>query len=94
MTAKENGGIGIITMKVTDNEGTSFEQRLSIAVTGETTGIPSVWNEEDIDVAKREFFTLDGKKIKQLQSMQPHEIYLMKITDTKGKVHTMKIIKN
>jgi hypothetical protein len=94
VTAKENGGIGIITMKVTDSEGTSFEQRLSIAITGETTGIPSVWNEDNIDVAKREFFTLDGKKIKRLQSMQPHEIYLMKITDTKGKVHTMKIIKN
>jgi hypothetical protein len=60
-------------------------------VTGEPTGIPSVWSEDNIEVAKREFFTTDGKQVSQMLS---HGVYIMKITDTKGHIHTMKIIKN
>ena len=89
--ANGNGGIGIITMKVKDNAGTTHEKRLSVAVTGETTGINNVWSEENIDVAKREFFTLDGK---QVTTMKQHELYIMKITDTNGNVHSVKVIKN
>ena len=37
--AKEEGGIDMITVKVTDTDGASFEQQLGIAITGETTGI-------------------------------------------------------
>jgi len=88
--AKENGGIGIVNVTVNDGE-TTFTQRMSVAVTGETTGIPSVWSEEHIHVAKREFFTLDGKQVTQMLS---HGIYVMKVTDTDGNVHTMKIIKD
>lgn len=91
VNTKGHGGIGIVTMKVKDSAGTTHEKRLSVAVTGETTGIDSVWNEDNIDVAKREFFTLDGK---QVNTMKQHEVYVMKITDTKGKVHSVKIIKN
>ncbi|MBO4315749.1 MAG: hypothetical protein J5867_07300 [Prevotella sp.] len=91
VNANEQGGIGIITMKVTDSEGATFEQRLSIAVTGDVTAIPSVWNEDQFEVARREFFTLDGKQVNKMKSQ---EVYLMKITDTKGEVHTVKIIKN
>lgn len=85
-----NGGIGIITMKVKDNAGTTHEKRLSVAVTGETTGINNVWSEENIDVAKREFFTLDGK---QDTTFRQNDIYIMKVTDKNGKVYTMKAIR-
>lgn len=84
------GGIGIITMKVTDSEGSTHEKRLSIAVTGDPSGIPNVWDESKIEVVSREFFSLDGKKVKELQQ---HETYIMKLTDTSGKVHSVKIIK-
>jgi hypothetical protein len=60
-------------------------------VTGNPTTIHTVWSEDNIKVAKREFFTIDGK---QVTTMQSHEVYVMKITDTKGKVHMVKIIKN
>ena len=78
-------------MKVTDSEGTTYEKRLSVAVSGEVTGIENVWSEADIDVVKREFFTLDGK---QVTTMKQHELYIMKITDTNGNVHSVKVIKN
>lgn len=89
--AKEEGGIGMITVKITDTDGASFEQQLGIAITGETTGIHTVWNEDQIEVAKREFFTLDGKKVDKFDA---HNVYVMKITDTTGKVYSMKVIKN
>jgi hypothetical protein len=81
----------MITVKVTDTDGASFEQQLGIAITGETTGIHTVWNEDQIEVAKREFFTLDGKKVDKFDA---HNVYVMKITDTTGKVYSMKVIKN
>ena len=86
----ENGGIGIITVKVTDSEGATHQKRLSVAVTGETTGINNVWSEENIDVAKREFFTLDGK---QATTFRQNDVYIMRITDKNGKVYTMKAIR-
>ncbi len=88
--AKENGGVGIVNVTVNDNE-TTWKQKFYVAVTGEPTGIPSVWSEDNIEVAKREFFTTDGKQVSQMLS---HGVYIMKITDTKGHIHTMKIIKN
>jgi len=90
VTAGEDGGIGIINVTVNDGE-TTFTQRVSVAVTGEASAIQHVWNESDIDVAKREFFTTDGKKVSRMQS---HGVYVMKVTDTAGKVYTMKVIKN
>ena len=91
VNAKAEGGIGLITLRVTDSEGTSFSQRLSIAVTGENTGIAPTWSEEDMEVVSREFYTLDGKKVKHFT---PQEVYLMKVTDKNGKIHTMKVVKN
>ena len=91
INAGNGGGIGIVTMKVKDSEGTEFEQRLSVAVTGDPTAIQPIWSEEDINVVRREFFTLDGKKVDQMQS---HEVYLMKVTDSEGCVHAVKVIKN
>ena len=82
--------MGYINVTVNDNE-TTFTQRFGIAVTGETAGINTVWSEDNIEVAKREFFTLDGKAVSK---MNTHEVYIMKVTDKKGKIHMMKIIKN
>lgn len=89
--ANGNSGFGIITMKVKDNDGSEFSQRLSIAVTGEVTGLNSAWQEEEGDIVNREFFTLDGRKVSM---MQPHETYIMRTTDSKGRIRTVKIIKN
>ena len=90
VTSHNSGGIAVIKVTVNDGE-TQWTQPINVAVTGETTGIPSVWSEDTIEVAKREFFTTDGKQVSQMQS---HGIYIMKVTDTKGNIHTMKIIKN
>ena len=90
VTTHNEGGIVVIKVTVNDGE-TQWTQPINVAVTGETTGIPSVWSEDNIEVAKREFFTTDGKQVRQMQS---HGIYIMKVTDTKGNIHTMKIIKN
>ena len=82
---------GIAHLDVTVNDGeTTFTQRMSVAVTGDATAIQKPWSEKDIEVAKREFFTTDGQKVTQ---MQPMGIYVMKVTDTQGRTHTMKIIK-
>ena len=89
--ANNTSGVSSVTMTATAADGDSFSQRLGIAVTGETTAINKVWSEDNINVAKREFFTLDGKKVR---SMKSHEVYLMKITDTEGIIHTVKIIKD
>lgn len=88
--AKENGGVGIVNVTVNDNE-TTWTQQFYVAVTGEPTAIHSVWSEDHLEVAKREFFTIDGKQVSQ---MQQHGVYVMKVTDTAGKVYTMKVIKN
>ena len=44
-----------------------------------------------MEVVSREFYTLDGKKVKHFS---PQEVYLMKVTDKNGKIHTMKVVKN
>ncbi len=88
--AGQDGGVGYINVTVNDNE-TTFTQPIGVAVTGNPTAIHHVWSEDNFEVAKREFFTLDGK---QVTTMQSHKVYVMKITDTKGKVHSVKIIKN
>ncbi|MBR1688590.1 MAG: T9SS C-terminal target domain-containing protein [Prevotella sp.] len=83
---------GVFRFGVTVNDGeTTFTRRFGVAVTGEATGISAAWSEEGIDVARREFFTTDGRAVSQLQS---HGVYIMKITDTAGKVYTTKVIKN
>lgn len=89
--ANQTGGIGTATMKVTDSEGSTHEKRLSIAVTGEPTGIKTPWSDDTVEVAKREFFTVDGKRAKSFRS---GEVYIMKVTDTKGNTHSTKVIKN
>jgi len=90
-TAKTNAGIGVVNVTVTDSEGSTFTQRVSIAVTGEATGIREISDSQNYTVVKREFFTTDGKKVSK---MQTGGVYLMKATDTEGNIHTTKVIKN
>jgi hypothetical protein len=91
VAAKWKGGVTNLMMKVTDAEGDSFEQRLNIAVTGDPSAIPHVFDERQINVAKREFFTVDGRPVEKFQSQ---ETYVMRLTDVDGKIYTMKVIKN
>ncbi|MBR5350234.1 MAG: hypothetical protein IK124_03245, partial [Prevotella sp.] len=89
--ASETGCVGYCEVTVNDGE-TTFTQRFGVAVTADaTTAIQPVWSEENMQVVKREFFTLDGKKASSLRS---HEVYVMKVTDAEGKTHSVKIIKN
>jgi glycerol-3-phosphate dehydrogenase len=71
--------------------GNAMDNGADLKLGFEVTGIEKVWSEADIDVAKREFFTLDGK---QVTTMKQHELYIMKITDNNGNVHSVKVIKN
>ncbi len=91
VTAKQKGGVTHLVMKVTDADGDSFEQRLNIAMTGNPAALPQVFDERQINVAKREFFTVDGKPVEKMLSQ---ETYVMRITDADGKVYTMKVIKD
>lgn len=88
----DNTGIAILNVTVTDSDGTKYTRRISVAVSGETTGIQNiVANRNDSDIVNREFFTLDGKTVSKMQS---HETYIMKTTYTDGSVHSVKIIKD
>lgn len=83
-------GIGRVNITVDDGE-TTFTQRFSVIVTGDATAItqhptPITQNPTPI---KREFFTSDGRQVNTLKS---HGVYVMKVTDKQGTVHTAKII--
>ena len=84
----------IHSLYITVDDGeTTYSQRFGLAIVGNgSEGImPAAWSEEGMTVVKREFFTLDGR---QASSLQPHEVYLMKVTDSEGREHSVKIIKN
>ena len=89
-TKPDTESVGSFNVTINDGE-TTFTQRFGVAITGNTTGIRSVWSEDGIDVVKREFFTTDGKAVSDMQS---RGVYVMKVTDRQGKVYTSKIIKN
>ena len=78
---------------ITVNDGeTTIMQRFGVVVTGEAqSAIHPVWSENGLNVVKRVFFTVDGRQVSTLQS---HEVYLMKVTDSEGRVHTVKILAN
>ena len=84
-------GQGVYSVNVTVDDGeTTFTQRFGIIITGATTAVNGFPVDIDqIDAAKREFFTADGRQVTTLES---HGVYLMKVTDKQGTVHTAKII--
>lgn len=89
--AKAQAGIGLVTMKVVDAEGSTYQQRLSVAVTDDALALPQYFDERDLDIVNRAFFTLDGK---QVESLKSHETYVMRLTDRQGCVHAVKILAN
>ena len=82
-------GIGRVNVTVDDGE-TTFTQPFGIIISGEWTAIqkPTV-DFNQIEAVKREFFTSDGCQVSTLKS---HGVYVMKVTDKQGTVHTAKII--
>jgi len=84
-------GMAPVTVTVTDSDGSTFSQRLSVAVARQLpTAIDQpVADLTHMEIVSREFFTLDGKKAGRLQ---PRETYIMKVTDTAGRVHSVKVI--
>ena len=82
---------GIYSVNVTADDGeTTFAQPFGIVILGDVTGIKQPFTDIDkIDAAKREFFTTDGRQVTALES---HGVYVMKVTDKQGTVHTAKII--
>ena len=83
-------GIGRVNITVDDGE-TTFTQRFSVIVTGDATAItqhPTPITQHPTPI-KHEFFTSDGRQVNTLKS---HGVYVMKVTDKQGTVHTAKII--
>jgi hypothetical protein len=61
-----------------------------VAITGEPTAIQTPATDIDqIEAVKREFFTPDGR---QVATLKAHGVYVMKVTDKQGTVHTAKVI--
>jgi len=87
---------GVYQLNVTVNDGeTTFAQRFGIVITGEAqSAIQPVWSEDGMTVVKREFFTLDGRALAPHATLTPHQTYLMKVTDSEGRVHSVKIMAN
>lgn len=86
-------GLGKVMVKVTDAEGSTYTQLFGVAVTRDPAAIQNVFNESDLDIVKREFFTADGKAVTSLNDVQ-NGMLIMKLTERNGKVHTMKVLKN
>ena len=82
---------GVYGVDVTVNDGeATFSQKIGVIVTGDATAIlkPTI-DFDQIEAVKREFFTPDGHQVSALKS---HGVYVMKMTDKQGTVHTAKVI--
>ena len=90
ITAGSDAELGSIEMTVTDTDNHTFTQTLGVAVTGKADAIKCIRPvNEEADILKREFFTLDGK---QVTTLKTSEIYVMKDTLTNGQKQTAKIM--
>ncbi|MBP5339797.1 MAG: hypothetical protein J6Z14_10960 [Prevotella sp.] len=83
--------VGVFNITCSDGT-TTFTQRFGVAITSgtETTAITDRASEYG-GVVSREFFTLDGKCVSE---MQPMEVYLMKETRADGTTRTTKVMKS
>ena len=89
IVAASQDGVAFVPVTVNDGE-TTFTQRIGVIVTGEPTAIQTPTMDIDkIEAVKREFFTSDGR---QVTTLKAHGVYVMKVTDKQGTVHTAKII--
>ncbi len=84
-------GIFKAMVTVTDAEGSTYTQQFGVAVTKDPSAIQTVFNEDSLDIVRREFFTLDGKAV---SSLNPYNTYIMRITERNGKTHTMKVVRH
>lgn len=85
-------GVGKAIVKVTDAEGSTYTQQFGVAVTDDSSAIQNVLNPDNLDIVKREFFTVDGKAVTSLN--EDAKMLIMRITGRNGKTHTMKVLKN
>ncbi|MBM6993169.1 MAG: T9SS type A sorting domain-containing protein [Prevotella sp.] len=94
--------LNTVTLKVTDADGASMTRALNVAVNGNATAIRSV-DAETVELRSYELFTLNGAKLKggkcegnvhqiRLNDV-PTGIYLLKATDTNGKVRSYKVVR-
>ena len=86
-----SAGIFKTMVAVTDAEGSTYSQQFGVAVTKDPAAIQTIFNEANLDIVRREFFTLDGKIV---TTLNPRNTYIMRITESNGKTHTMKVIKD
>ena len=91
-TKPDTESIGVFNVTCTDGT-TTFTQRFGVAIAGgaETTAIAAAPQSARAEVVGREFFTVDGKRVGELQ---PMEVYLMKETHADGTTRTVKIVKS
>jgi len=82
---------GVFGIDVTVDDGeTTFTQRFGIVITRDATAIRKpVVDIGQIEAVKRAFFTTDGQ---QVTTLKLHGVYVMKVTDKQGNVHTTKVI--
>ena len=90
VNATQQSGVGTILVTVNDGE-TTFTQRFGVAITTDATSAIRPQTSDANPIVRREFFTLDGRQVSQMQS---HETYIMRTTDADGRQHSVKIIKN
>lgn len=90
VNAAQQSGVGTILVTVNDGE-TTFTQRFGVAITTDATSAIRPQTSDANPIVRREFFTLDGRQVSQMQS---HETYVMRTTDSDGRQHSVKIIKN
>jgi hypothetical protein len=83
---------GVFNFNVTVNDGeTTFTQRFGLAITDVSTAISAVSTDDAAEVVRREFFTLDGRRVDQVK---PYGTYVMQVTDAQGNTRSMKVIGN
>lgn len=90
VNAAQQSGVGTILVTVNDGE-TTFTQRFGVAITTDATSAIRPQTSDVNPIVRREFFTLDGRQVSQMQS---HETYIMRTTDAEGRQQSVKIIKN
>ena len=90
VNAAQQSGVGTILVTVNDGE-TTFTQRFGVAITTDATSPIRPQTSDANPIVRREFFTLDGRQVSQMQS---HETYVMRTTDSDGRQQSVKIIKN
>ena len=90
VNAAQQSGVGTILVTVNDGE-TTFTQRFGVAITTDATSAIRPQTSDVNPIVRREFFTLDGRQVSQMQS---HETYVMRTTDSEGRQQSVKIIKN